>query len=92
MDAPRLTRRSNSDYPLGGEKLGPAWIAAWEFMEDFRWKGVRELERVMAEASGVAPKTAYGLLNKARSMGFLEAKYGLSSNNRAMLTDYRRVK
>lgn len=92
MDAPKLTKRSNSDFPLGGEKLGPAWIAAWEFMEDCRWKGVRELQEVMAEASDVAPKTAYNLLNKARIMGFLEARYGLSSKNRAMLTDYRRVR
>ena len=85
-DAPNF---GTSNYPGGGEKIGPAWRAAWVQMFDRRWYYVRDLEQIMCGETGIAPVTARNLLRQARTRGLLEVRYEMYGN-RAQ-AEYRRV-
>lgn len=51
-------------YPSGGEVISVAWQAAWDELET-EMVPRPELQAIMVERSGCAPKTANNLVSKA---------------------------
>lgn len=64
-------------YPLGGEKIGPAWRAAWRALcdEPRSWHPVGDLVTAMRDAAQIIDPTARNLLRSARKAGLLEVVY-----------------
>jgi hypothetical protein len=66
----------NSSYPLGGERIGPAWRAAWSvLLAEPRGVPGPTLVVAMCLAADIVDKTASLLLQKARKAGILEVRY-----------------
>ena len=66
----------NSNYPLGGERIGPAWRAAWAaLLAEPRGIPAPTLKIAMCAAADIIDKTAELLLQKARKAGILEVHY-----------------
>lgn len=77
-DAPVLTDRPRSDYPLSGEKTGPAWRAAWTLLRKAHPEYVAA--SVIAEAvtkvhPEISPDTVKNLLLSAHRFGVLDKRY-----------------
>ena len=66
----------DSSYPLGGERIGPAWRAAWTaLLAEPRGIPAPALKIAMCAAADIIDKTAELLLQKARKAGILEVRY-----------------
>jgi len=68
-----LTDRSG--YPLGGDKLRSAWLAAFKLLAPGQWVEYRTLVRAMEAAGPLATKTVEGQLYKARQAGYLTRRH-----------------
>lgn len=74
LEAPNFT--SSGSYPLGGERIGPAWRAAWAaLLAEPHGVSAPTLKAAMCTAADVVDKTAELLLQKARRAGVLEVHY-----------------
>lgn len=62
------------NYPLAGERIGPAWRAAWDVLSDGSWRSKLQIVPVMCKAGPVVPITALNLLRAARRAGVLEVR------------------
>jgi hypothetical protein len=67
-------RNFKNSYPLGGEKIGPAWRQAWRALDVKRWTPAGDVEQ-MGPAAGVLPGTMRNLLRQAVKAGQLEVRY-----------------
>lgn len=77
MDAPNF----NGNYPLGGERIGPAWRTMWAALRrSGDWAVGTDLVHLVPE---VNPKTARGLLWRAERRGFLDKRYVNDRNRRS---------
>lgn len=77
------------EYPLAGARIGPAWRAAWELLQDGEWHGKIEIESAMCEAGPVASITAMNLLRQARRAGLLETRRTTRPDGGCGPSDYR---
>jgi hypothetical protein len=59
---------------MRGERLGPAWQAMWDAMEDGEWHTRTELIAIATEKSPVEPKTAMNLLVKAAAFNRIQKR------------------
>lgn len=89
-NAPVLTDRPRSDYPLSGAKTGPAWRAAWDGLrEAYATEGEYVPASIIATAvvqkvPGVSPDTVKNLLLSAERYGVLIKRYTVyNSRNQA---------
>lgn len=72
-------------YPGSGDRIGPAWRAAWIMLADGLERSVAELHVPMTRAAeaasgdgeGIALKTTGNLLRQAAKRGLLERNYKL---------------
>lgn len=80
-----------SQYPGAAPRNGVAWQAAWEMLgaAGKRWTARQVLMSAMADAGGILPHSAGGLLYEAKKHGFLEQK--LSKRGRTRYAAYRRA-
>ncbi len=60
------------DYPLLGERIGPAWCRAWDAMSDGGW--VRGLDLAESVRGDLRAKTVIGLFRQAVLAGLLEVE------------------
>lgn len=64
------------NYPMGGERLAPAWQAAWDTLGNGRYHAVEDLIDVMAiGTTPLTERTRMNLLHAARRAGLLEVRY-----------------
>lgn len=70
-DAPSIS----GNYPLAGEKIGPAWRAAWSQLSQKTWADAASLAGELAAQHGLSQKTLANLLREARKAGLLEVRY-----------------
>ena len=79
------------NYPLDGERIGPAWRAAWSRLtaDPSRWHTADELAELMVDTSGVVDKTARNLLRQARQRGLLAVRYTSAWPARGRRSSYR---
>lgn len=86
-DAPQLTDRPRSDYPLRGVKTGPAWRAAWALLRNAHPEFVAAsviAEQVTKQHPDISPDTVKNLLLSAHRYGVLDKRYEmLNSRNQA---------
>ena len=86
-DAPVLTDRPRSDYPLSGEKTGPAWRMAWALLRASTPGYLAAsviAEQVHKRHPEISPDTVKNLLLSAHRYGVLEKRYEiLNSRNQA---------
>jgi hypothetical protein len=85
-DPPNFSR----NYPLGGERIGPAWRAAWRVLASSprRWHTAGALaERMTAEQ--IEDRTARTLLAAARSADVIEVRYRVTGTPRRRRAEYR---
>lgn len=70
MEAPNFS----GAYPLAGERLAPAWRAAWDLLLDGDWHHVQVLTLRMIRSGdiGIQHNTAMNLLGQATKAGILE--------------------
>jgi hypothetical protein len=78
------------NYPLGGEKIGPAWRAAWHFLATThpRWMPKRDITAVMVR-TGIVEDTAESLLQQASRRRVLEVRYRKTDNRGQTRAQYR---
>lgn len=62
------------DYPLAGEKIGPAWRDTWAVLSSGKWFAGADVAQWVAARQPVDPRTVIGLMQKARKAGLLEVK------------------
>ena len=70
------------NYPLGGERIGPAWRALWAQLSETDWTDGTEVSREVALADGLAVETVINLLRTARREGLLEVRMKSVSGGR----------
>lgn len=78
--------KTRSDYPLGGEKTGPAWRFAWEILyrDPTRYLDAVDIVSEVAAVLKVNARTVRNLLMAAERAGILEKEIRLSGHrNRA---------
>lgn len=81
INAPLLTDRPRSDYPLSGAKTGPAWRAAWDVLRlghtdpDGFVPSSAIAEQVTELCPDVSPDTVKNLLLSAFRHGVLAKSY-----------------
>lgn len=81
VNAPVLTDKPRSDYPLSGAKTGPAWRAAWDCLRD--WYADPDsyapssmvAEYVLDRVPDVSADTVKNLLLSAERFGVLVKTY-----------------
>jgi hypothetical protein len=90
MRPPQNPRNIAGNYPLAGERIGPAWRAAWNIlvMTHPRWMPKLDLIAVMAR-TGIAADTAESLLQKASRNRVLEVRYRKTDNQGQARAQYR---
>ena len=74
-DAPSFGRGTRSDYPLSGEKTGPAWRALWALLRvspDLWRLGSSLIDSVVADLPDANRETVRNLLYGAARAGILE--------------------
>lgn len=59
-------------YPLAGERIGPAWRAAWAELTTDTWTDGSSLAARVGPAHGIGAETVVNLLRQARAAGLLE--------------------
>lgn len=69
-DAPNF----QANYPLGGERIGRAWISMWEMLDRRGFQCGSSLAEVGAAQGSVLDKTARNLLSLAVNAGILEQR------------------
>jgi hypothetical protein len=91
-DAPNFGERSN--YPLGGERIGPAWRMVWRRLDAKRWISGHSLAVIVCAFVDVKPETVRGLLWKAEKVGILEKRLvsGRLHGGERKLAEYRVAK
>ena len=76
---------SANGYPLAGERIGPAWVAAWCLLHQHATVSTEDLVTAMHEHHGVAPSTARSLLGMAAKAGHIcGARYGGQQGKRVL--------
>ncbi len=77
-------------YPLGGERIGPAWRTAWRALATTpgKWHPAETLAEAMAQ-TGILDKTARGLLARARAAGVLDVRHRMTGTPRRRRAEYR---
>jgi len=81
----------SGQYPLKGEKIGPAWRRLWLMLDPHRWEDGGDLCARVALAEGIDPKTAANLLRAARKVGVVEVRYRKKKPGNQMHAFYRGV-
>jgi hypothetical protein len=79
-------------YPGSGERIGPAWSAAWDALCQHQVLTGDQLSEIMCQAVDIKDKTAKNLLRKARSAGLLEVSYHKKPGQKYSQTKYKIVK
>lgn len=76
IEAPNI----RGSYPLGGERLAPAWRAGWALLASAPgyWFSATRVAAVMASVgdSPILPTTSRNLLRQAVKAGLLEQRLG----------------
>lgn len=62
------------NYPLAGERVGPAWRACWSLLSRTTWTDGTTLAGEVGPPNGLAPETVVNLLRQARQAGLLEVR------------------
>jgi GTP-sensing pleiotropic transcriptional regulator CodY len=62
------------NYPLGGERIGPAWRVMWKMLNVRDWVSGVDLARTLADRVGLDSKTVANLLRRAADAGLLNRK------------------
>lgn len=85
MDAPNI----RGTYPLAGERIGPAWRAAWSFMANGSWVYAARVVAEMTSAAAIERKTAENLLRQAAHAGLIEKRKAGDANDPTPRLQYR---
>lgn len=64
---------SSDGFPSSGEKIGPAWQAAWDLLDSERWTVEDDILKELLKHP-IAPGTAMNLLSSARKSGVVGVK------------------
>lgn len=84
-----------TEYPGNGERIGPAWRAAWATLSDGAWHGRDELIEVMQRmahfhsGAGIVEITALNILRRARRNGILKTRSNYRPDGGRAASDYR---
>lgn len=81
----------NPGYPSTGERIGPAWRAAWLLLSDERWHSSADLRAVMMPAGPVVAGTAMNLLGQAARKKLIKARWVRATESVARHREYRKV-
>lgn len=65
----------SGDYPGEGQRIGPAWRAAWDALRDGAEHPAEDLVTIMRGAADIQDRTARNLLRQARAAGVLRVRY-----------------
>lgn len=84
-EAPNFSR----NYPLAGDRIGPAWRELWSRLSESRWDAGVDLAAGLSERYDVTRPTVLGLLSKARAAGILDVEY---RPHRSRVAAFYRVK
>lgn len=71
MRAPNFGK---SNYPMGGERIGPAWQAAWDILCDGEWHNSRPVKDAMTAAGPILDLTANEVLRQSARSGLTERR------------------
>lgn len=66
-------RNIGGNYPLAGERIGPAWRSMWKLLSP-EWQYGDDLAAIVAEETGLAVRTLRNLLRKAVNARLLETR------------------
>ena len=67
-DAPNF----KGNYPLGGDRIGPAWLDLWEMLDTERYQCGWYLADQVADRNNILARTAHALLSSAASAEILD--------------------
>lgn len=73
----------SGNYPLGGERLGPAWRDTWRLLTPGQWASGHALAEMVSRNVDISPITVRNLLRKAVQVGVLEQKI-ITKNSRGV--------
>lgn len=65
----------SGDYPMAGERIGPAWQRVWDRMADRKWLMTQVIARDPELRGDLQPKTMENLIRRAFRAGLLERRY-----------------
>lgn len=65
-------------YPSKGERIGPAWIFAWNLLAPGEWQRGSDIAARVGGSTGLAASTVKNLLRSAAKAGHLEAELRFS--------------
>src|SRR4051794_7984401 len=86
------TSRKGTRYPQDGEKIGPAWEAAWRYLCDHPGQDISStaLARVMTEAADIGDGPPRPLLRVPRQLGYLPPPSLMTGAQPRRTAHYRR--
>jgi hypothetical protein len=84
-DAPNF----RGTYPLAGERIGPAWRAAWTRLSESQWTCGGDIVAEVAPGVGIADATVANLLRQARQAGILAVEHRVPPGRKARASYYR---
>jgi hypothetical protein len=79
------------EYPLAGERIGPAWRAAWRMLDREQWINGGDVAAAVAPRCGLQVETVKNLLSSARRAGLLEQRIQ-RAHGRSRASAHYRVK
>lgn len=83
------TPQIRGNYPLAGDRIGPAWRRIWRELGDGQPRLAADFARDIAPVVGLAPNTVVNLLRQAAQEGLL-IKSTVKSERGRSLARYRR--
>lgn len=85
-DAPNFS----GNYPLGGERIGPAWRDMWRVLAGAQWvRSTAVTDAPSVTRHGLDPRTVSNLLRAARTAGVLEVRYRRGGKPSRRRAEYR---
>lgn len=89
MDTP--ARNFHRNYPLAGERIGPAWLALWSALHPRQWQTGRSLAEPLAPRLGVAEATLSNLLWRAEKSGHVQKRIVVDKARSRKVVQYRGI-
>lgn len=79
-------------WPSGGERIGPAWVDVWAYLQDSdpQWRTAAEVASMPTVARhDLAPRTITNMLTMARRAHLLDVRYAKCGDPRVKRARYR---
>lgn len=79
----------NGNYPLAGERIGPAWREMWKMLDQITWLNAGDIAAVVAPKHDIKPMTVKNILRQARESGVLDQSLRVPAGRRRESAHYR---